>query len=195
MLRNSYRGRLLKSDMDDKFVTVRNFPSYMVCYAYYGDECRDDLTDEDIAEYNKWLERNGLCRMVGLADDDEEPSFSSHPAFGLACDTITVVFEKDTDYLDESRKMSKVRRLRKSSFIMNDLNRDIKKMEEYRAKGSSPRALANTVRTLEKCLNRWAIATCMGWEEASEAFYRRGWQLGATDEDFEEALAMVEDRL
>jgi len=43
----------------------------------------------------------------------------------------------------------------------SNLNRDIRKMEEYCAKGSLPNQLANTVSNLAKAENRYFVAIAM----------------------------------
>lgn len=79
-----------------KTEVVENFPEYMVYYAVYG-EPGYDVTDEDIQLFEEWRERNGYGWCYGLDSDENEyveKSFDSHPAFGLPCDTVPVVFEK-----------------------------------------------------------------------------------------------------
>ena len=79
-----------------KTEVVENFPEYMVYYAVYG-EPGYDITDEDIQLFEEWRERNGYGWCYGTDSDENEyveKSFNSHPAFGLPCDTVPVVFEK-----------------------------------------------------------------------------------------------------
>ena len=93
--------RPIKSSLQTE--VVENFPEYMVYYAYYGEDNSFDVTDEDIKLFEEWRERNGYGHCYGYADDENqyvEKSFDSHPAFGLACDTVPVVFEK----IQSSRK-------------------------------------------------------------------------------------------
>ena len=90
-VRNSRRP--IKSALQTE--VVENFPEYMVYYAVYG-EPGGDITDEDIQSFEEWRERNGYGWCYGFADDNVEGSFDSHPAFGLPCDTIPVVFKKIT---------------------------------------------------------------------------------------------------
>lgn len=81
-----------------KTEVVENFPEYMVFYAVYGKSGYgeygvDDVTDEDIKLYEEWRDRNGYGTCYGTGDAYAEASFSSHPAFGLPCNVIPVVFE------------------------------------------------------------------------------------------------------
>lgn len=81
-----------------KTEVVENFPEYMVFYAVYGEsgygeDGVDDVTDEDIKLYEEWRDRNGYGTCYGTGDAYAEASFSSHPAFGLPCNVIPVVFE------------------------------------------------------------------------------------------------------
>ena len=81
---------------------IDNFPEYMVCYAYYG-EPDYDVTDEDIKLYEEWRERNGYGEFLSI---DGEHYFSSHPAFGLACDVVPVSFSV-VESVQNSRKAVK----------------------------------------------------------------------------------------
>lgn len=74
--------------MDMKFETIEDFPEWAVTFAAYND--MDGLTDDDINEVVYWMSENGFSRLVSTEDDRH---FSSHPAFGLACDTVTATFE------------------------------------------------------------------------------------------------------
>jgi hypothetical protein len=58
-------------------------------------------------------------------------------------------------------------------------SRDIQKMKEYYTKGSSPKALANTVKTLDKAVSRYYISVATGWQECENSFYDRCIALGA----------------
>ena len=72
---------------------------------------RSDVTDEDIKLYEEWRDRNGYGWCYGTADDENNSNFCSHPAFGLPCNVVPVVFEV-SDSVNSSRrpiKSSKVR--------------------------------------------------------------------------------------
>ena len=58
-------------------------------------------------------------------------------------------------------------------------SRDIQKMKEYYTKGSNPKALANTVKTLDKAVSRYYISVATGWQECENSFYDRCIALGA----------------
>ena len=83
-------SKQIKSSIDVE--QVDDFPEYMVTYAYYGD--MDGVTDEDIDAYEKWRKRNGFGSLLGI-DTDMESHFSSHPAFGLACNVVSATFSVD----------------------------------------------------------------------------------------------------
>lgn len=68
---------------------IDNFPEYMVNYAYYGIDEAGEITIDDIHNYNEWRERNGYGALLSI---DGEHYFSSHPAFGLACEVVPVSF-------------------------------------------------------------------------------------------------------
>jgi hypothetical protein len=95
---------------------VEDFPAYMVYYATYG-EPGGNNTDEDIAAFEKWRKRKGYGDCLGFVDDDPEQSFDSHPAFGLACDTVPVIFEVEKS-IESSRKAIK------SAFSLSESERD-----------------------------------------------------------------------
>lgn len=65
--------------------TVENIPEWAVVYLEYGE---GDYDDEDIELMNSWIDTMQECGYdMGCIDYiDEEPSFTSCPAFGLPCD-------------------------------------------------------------------------------------------------------------
>lgn len=65
-------------------------------------------------------------------------------------------------------------------------NSDIKKMAGYFAKGSNPKALANTVKNIDKALSRYYISVATGWKECEETFYQRCLDLGVSEDDLKE---------
>lgn len=69
-----------------------DIPCYALCYLFYGDQ--DGLTDEDISIIDKFMEKEDLSGCAKTTKDDSYNEFNSHPAFGLACNTITVQFYK-----------------------------------------------------------------------------------------------------
>ena len=67
--------------------TVHDVPAWSVLYFVYGD--KDNLDEEDrklVLEYEKKLLEQGLKLIAPI--EGTENSFNSHPAFGLACDTV-----------------------------------------------------------------------------------------------------------
>lgn len=76
--------------IDFKFVTVENFPSYVLSYLVNSDP--NGCGIEDIENCDRYIKENiGLFDNVSV-DDNSYNEFSSHPAFGLACSTYTVTF-------------------------------------------------------------------------------------------------------
>lgn len=69
--------------------------------------------------------------------------------------------------------------------IVSDFNRDVKKMLEYKSKGSNPEALARSVKDIEKAINRYSISRAIGWDEAEDAFYNRLLELGLSEDDID----------
>lgn len=63
--------------------------------------------------------------------------------------------------------------------------RDIQKMREYYNKGSNPKALASTVKTLDKAVSRYYISIATGWNTCAQTFYDRCISLGASKEDLD----------
>jgi len=72
------------------------FPSYALCALFNGDF--DGLEDEDIENFERFMEQN---KNIDVWDDkkpDSEPYFCASPEFGLACDVVDLVgieFEKE----------------------------------------------------------------------------------------------------
>lgn len=64
-------------------------------------------------------------------------------------------------------------------------SRDIQKMREYYTKGSNPKALASTVKTLDKAVSRYYISIATGWNTCAQTFYDRCISLGASKEDLD----------
>ena len=90
-----------------KTEVVENFPEYMVYYAVYG-EPGYDVTDEDIKLYEEWRDRNGYGWCYGTADDEYHDDFCSHPAFGLPCNVVPVIFEVE-EGIQSSRQIKSSR--------------------------------------------------------------------------------------
>ena len=71
-----------------RMMTVDNFPSYALTYLIYGDS--DGMEEEDISNFNEWYNMlpNGIVYAEYIEGGDD--GFCRHPAFGLACSTVTV---------------------------------------------------------------------------------------------------------
>lgn len=66
---------------------MEGIPSWAVCYIEYGE--RNDLSDEEVAMVDKYLE--DLCKegyQLLCPKEDAEEEFNWHPAFGLPCSTV-----------------------------------------------------------------------------------------------------------
>ena len=72
------------------------FPSYAWCALFNGDFA--GLEDEDIANFNRFMEQNKNIDVWDDKEPDQEPYFAPYPEFGLACnvvDLIGIEFEKE----------------------------------------------------------------------------------------------------
>ena len=72
------------------------FPSYALCALFNGD--LDGLEDEDIANFERFMEQNKNIDVWDDKEPDQEPYFAPYPEFGLACDVVDLVgieFEKE----------------------------------------------------------------------------------------------------
>lgn len=72
------------------------FPAYALCALFNGDF--DGLEDEDIANFNRFMEQNKNIDVWDNKEPDQEPYFAPYPEFGLACDVVDLVgieFEKE----------------------------------------------------------------------------------------------------
>lgn len=90
------------------------------------------------------------------------------------------------DPIDESSAYTKFETFKPAA-------RDVQKMEEYKAKGSNPKTLANTVKDKDKAISRYYIAFDMGWEECALAFAKRAVELGYTQDNVEEIANKLEN--
>ena len=62
-------------------------PTYAICYLANDDSSA--LNDQDLEIIHEWLAEFTEHHSLTFDYSDEEPSFTSRPEFGLACDTIT----------------------------------------------------------------------------------------------------------
>ncbi len=72
------------------------FPSYALCALFNGD--LDGLDDDDIENFNRFIEQNKNIDVWDDKDPDSEPYFCTSPEFGLACDVVDLVgieYEKE----------------------------------------------------------------------------------------------------
>ena len=72
---------------NDKY-TIERVPDWALGYLINGDASY--LEDEDIAMIDDWQRRSGVGTVV-CPNDDDQPYFTSHPAFGKACDVYDCI--------------------------------------------------------------------------------------------------------
>ena len=72
------------------------FPSYALPALFNGD--LDGLDDDDIANFDRFMEQNKNIDVWDDKQPDSEPYFCRDPEFGLACNVVDLVgieFEKE----------------------------------------------------------------------------------------------------
>jgi hypothetical protein len=72
------------------------FPSYALCALFNGD--LDGLDDNDIANFERFMEQNKNIDVWEDKEPDQEPYFTPYPEFGLACNVVDLVgieYEKE----------------------------------------------------------------------------------------------------
>ena len=72
------------------------FPSYALPALFNGD--LDGLDDDDIANFDRFMEQNKNIDVWDDKEPDSEPYFCRYPEFGLACNVVDLVgieFEKE----------------------------------------------------------------------------------------------------
>jgi hypothetical protein len=72
------------------------FPSYALNALFNGD--LDGLDNDDIANFERFMEQNKNIDIWEDKDPDSEPYFTHYPEFGLACNVVDLVgieFEKE----------------------------------------------------------------------------------------------------
>ena len=72
------------------------FPSYALCALFNGDF--SGLEDEDIENFNRFMDQNKNIDVWDDKEPDQEPYFTHYPEFGLACDVVDLVgieYEKE----------------------------------------------------------------------------------------------------
>lgn len=66
--------------------TTEPIPEFMMPYFINGDtEC---YTEQEIAEATEWMQESGVKEVTLPTDEDYQPYFSWHPAFGKPCDVV-----------------------------------------------------------------------------------------------------------
>lgn len=74
---------------------VMSIPAWSVCYLFNDDP--SGLSDEDIEAVDQWvksmIEDGYNVSSLSPVDVEEEPRFTTRPAFGLACDCVECVCE------------------------------------------------------------------------------------------------------
>ena len=72
------------------------FPAYALCALFNGD--LDGLEDEDIENFERFMDQNKNIDVWDDKEPDQEPYFAPYPEFGLACNVVDLVgieFEKE----------------------------------------------------------------------------------------------------
>jgi hypothetical protein len=75
----------------DEFEYVEDFPTWAIVYCMYDDS--SGMSDDDKKLVDEWMEENGYGELVN-AFEETKNDFNKYPAFGLACETETVVMRK-----------------------------------------------------------------------------------------------------
>lgn len=75
----------------DEFEYVEDFPTWAIVYCMYNDA--SDLSDEDRKLVDEFMKDNGYGELVNSLEETKN-DFNTYPAFGLACETETVVMRK-----------------------------------------------------------------------------------------------------
>ena len=70
--------------------TLEPVPAWSLCYCVNGDAT--GLSDEEIAQIDGGMTRNGISDVCPPSDEDndgcEQGFFNPYPPFGLACDCL-----------------------------------------------------------------------------------------------------------
>lgn len=66
--------------------TTEKIPEYMMPYFINGDV--EGYSEEEIMSANQWLEKSGIKEVIPPLEEEYQPYFTSHPAFGLACEVV-----------------------------------------------------------------------------------------------------------
>lgn len=75
-----------------RLITTENVPTWALSYLEYGLEGSDGLTDDEIAEIDKWIAENFPNGYVCDYHFDDANELCAFPLFGTACETIPVDF-------------------------------------------------------------------------------------------------------
>ena len=84
--------KLMQSGYYEKI--PEDFPTWAIVYCMYDDS--SGMSDEDKKLVDEFMEDNGYGELVN-AFEETKNDFNNYPAFGLACETETVVMRKKTD--------------------------------------------------------------------------------------------------
>ena len=77
-------------------VTIENFPYWAIYHCYSQGDIDESLSSEDLALIDEFRTEHHLGEIISSPDKYEEGynEFDPFPAFGEACNTATVVFER-----------------------------------------------------------------------------------------------------
>ena len=78
---------------------VEDFPTWAITYCIYDDS--SGMSDEDKKIVDDWMEENGYSHIADVVENTRN-EFNKYPAFGLACETETVVMAKQPKKKEES---------------------------------------------------------------------------------------------
>ena len=70
---------------------VEDFPTWAITYCIYDDS--SGMPDKDKKIVDDWMEENGYSHIADVVENTRN-EFNKYPAFGLACETETVVMAK-----------------------------------------------------------------------------------------------------
>lgn len=71
-------------------LNISKIPAWALCYIVNDDPSA--LEDEDIKAVDDFYRENNI-RSISVLDYDQDPYFTHHPAFGLACNVVDCAVE------------------------------------------------------------------------------------------------------
>lgn len=79
---------------------VEDFPTWALCYCINGDST--SLSSEEKKMVDEWMDENGYSSVAEVVENTRN-EFNKYPAFGLACETETVVMVKKKEDRDAEK--------------------------------------------------------------------------------------------